>query len=94
MRLKANTHITLKSERPAAFTAILRPQSGAGQWIVSEAYDVLKDPQKRAAYDRFGHQAFDAHDEVLRPSEGKRRYDDLAVMRFRVGDDLLRFPRQ
>ena len=40
MRLRAKTHITLKSPERAAFVAMLRPQSGAGQWILSETYDV------------------------------------------------------
>ncbi|HEX2764740.1 MAG TPA: molecular chaperone DnaJ [Allosphingosinicella sp.] len=33
-------------------------QSEAKFKAISEAYDCLKDPQKRAAYDRFGHAAF------------------------------------
>ena len=35
---------------------------------ISEAYDVLTDPQKKAAYDRFGHGAFDQRN--ARPGAG------------------------
>jgi molecular chaperone DnaJ len=37
---------------------------------VNEAYDVLKDDQKRAAYDRFGHAAFEGGGGGSRPGAG------------------------
>jgi len=40
MRLRATTEIQLSTTQPSAIIAMLRPQSGSGQWIVSEAYDL------------------------------------------------------
>ena len=43
-----------------------------------EAYEVLKDPQKRAAYDRFGHQAFDGAGFGARgPASGFSSFADI-----------------
>lgn len=35
------------------------PNAGEKFKEISDAYEILSDPQKRAAYDRFGHDAFD-----------------------------------
>ena len=35
------------------------PNAEAKFKTINEAYDVLKDPQKKAAYDQFGHAAFE-----------------------------------
>lgn len=42
---------------------------------INEAYDVLKDDQKRAAYDRFGHAAFDQFAGGGHPGAGRGGFD-------------------
>ncbi len=51
---------------------------------LGEAYDVLKDDQKRAAYDRFGHAAFEGTGQ--RPSPRPDPFADIFSKGF--GDDI------
>lgn len=40
MRLDASCEMSLSADAPTPLVAMLRPRSGAGQWVVSEAYEV------------------------------------------------------
>jgi transglutaminase-like putative cysteine protease len=54
MKLKAKTHITLKAPERTALVALLRPQSGAGQWICSETYELTPLVSPTQYVDVFG----------------------------------------